>query len=270
MKQTVPGRIHKFGQHLDVISAVLFPLVAWVVDLDTSKPAIKDWPDFAKNLIQSTQSGFLWFACAIAFASIVGIAARKTGHHWVWGTLKYVLNEFRKKAYPNHQTDRNANHRVTLFKRCKWVLRSETLRRGRRPWGGWLVPILRSGHKSLETKALFYAPDGADSEGIAGYAWDSQRQISVPNLPSLTGTSSTTQRQKYADRTFCHIDMVNEMLHKGKSPPRSIGAIPVFANGEIWGVLVLDSQAADGVTDALLDNFSLTVSVIGKLLEKAK
>lgn len=53
-----------------------------------------------------------------------------------------------------------------------------------------------------------------------------------------------------------------------RQPPRSIGAIPIEVHGKIWGALVLDSKAPQGVTNEKIANFKLTAGMIGQLLEK--
>lgn len=85
----------------------------------------------------------------------------------------------------------------------------------------------------------------------------------------MTESSSEAQKSKYAKRTFTSLEYIERAIELKKPLPLSLGAMPVFVHGKIWGVLVLDSQSSDGVTEEVLDNFSLTVEIIGQLLEKA-
>lgn len=239
------------------------------MELTPNAPGASEWPRPIVNWVISVQTSSLWVLSAIGFLALSGLITRKLGKHWVWGTLKFVLDEFQKKAYPEHQGDRNNHHRVTLFQRKQCVMRFDAFGSGRYPWSGWLEPVLRSGHKTLDTKALFHAPENAKSEGIGGYTWDSEMVVCTQNLPKVLISSSLRQKEKYAKRTFCNLDFIDKHLSSGKELPLSLGAIPVFVNGSIWGVLVLDSMAPEGVSEEVLSNFTLTVNVIGKLLEKA-
>lgn len=241
-----------------------------VVELDVKDAGMNAWHSSVKTFLVSLQQSSFWIWLAIAFLAIVGALTKRIGDPWVKNKLKYVLDNFRKKAYASLDNARAQDHRVTLFMHKQYVWnRIGSYKNGCRPWDGWLIPTMRSGHKTLDTKAIFHAPEGDNAQGIAGVAWDSEQQISVCDLPNLVSASSDAQTKKYAKRTFCSIEMVDRYRKANKPLPRSIGAIPVFVNDEIAGVLVLDSHATNGVNDQVLDQFSLTVDIIGQLLERA-
>lgn len=51
--------------------------------------------------------------------------------------------------------------------------------------------------------------------------------------------------------------------------PCSIVAIPIERRGKMWGVIVLDSRYPEGVTDKAVEDYRLTVALVGHLLERA-
>ncbi len=73
----------------------------------------------------------------------------------------------------------------------------------------------------------------------------------------------------YANKTFCEAGVVDRYLAQNRTPPRSIGAIPIEVHGKIWGALVLDSKEPHGVSNEKTNQFKLTTNLIGQLLEKA-
>lgn len=266
-----------FCAHCDWISSSCFALLTVVMGVDTNIAPYKSWPKFVLSWIDSIKEVSIWLVIALAVLAGFGILYKRLHNPWVWEKLKFVLDGFQKKAYADFTGDREQYHKVTLFRHQDFIFFRKHWSgrwywpwgKGHKPFGGWLVPVLRSGHKAAKPKTVFYAPEDGDSEGVAGCAWDAQAQI-IPteSLPQLTESSSAAQKSKYAKRSFTSIEYVENTIKLKKSLPLSLGAMPVFVHGKIWGVLVLDSQSSDGVTEEVLDNFSLTVEIIGQLLEK--
>lgn len=247
--------------------------------MNVEEKTYKLWPAAAARAMAWLQenSFFLWLT--LGFVSILGWWFRRRGDPWVWDKLQILLDDFQRVAYRDFAADIRDHHRVTLFRHQKWHWRFRTCmtrgiwpwKPGRYPWSGWLVPVLRSGITSQNTRAVFLAPDDANSaEGVAGRAWGSNRILVVDDLPRITSTSGRTQVTRYARRTFCPEEIVRDYMGRGKDLPRSIGAIPIEVNNKMWGVLVLDSQNEHGVTEDVVNNFTLTVKIIGQMLEKAK
>lgn len=115
------------------------------------------------------------------------------------------------------------------------------------------------------------APDNGNlAEGVAGKAWVANQIMVVPDLPNLSSSSADRQIARYAKRTSCPIPIVKDYVTRGRDLPRSIGAIPIEVDNAPWGVLVLDSREEQGVTPELLNSYTLIVSSISQLLEKAK
>jgi len=269
------GLLYFLGRQAEWIGAGLLLLFTLIIELDLSNKNLNGWPDFILKGIGYTQQWSFYILVAIVFISMFAVVVNRLPDKWVWEKLKFVLDEFQKKAYVNHLDDRTDDHRITLFQykkfagfRFKHNKTTFSLWGENALFGGWLVPVLRSGHRSLNTKAIFRAPLQGESEGVVGLCWDNQRSPVVDELPRVVRSTSDEQRDKYARRTFSDRRMIDDYVEGGKPLPRAIGAIPVFVNGEIWGVLVLDSQAKNGVTQEVLDNFSLTVEIIGQLLER--
>ena len=278
----IPIKLRKgfywFCSHCDWISSSLFALLTVAMGIDTKSDEYKSWPIFVLTWIDKVKPISIWLVLILAILAVFGVLYKRLHNPWVWEKLKFVLDGFRKKAYADFSGDREQYHKITLFRHQDFILFRQHWSgrwywpwgKRRNPFGGWLVPVLRSGHKAATPKTVFYAPADGDSEGVAGCAWDAQAQI-IPaeTLPQLTDSSSESQKRKYAKRTFTSLEYIERAIELKKPLPLSLGAMPVFVHGKIWGVLVLDSQSSDGVTEEVLDNFSLTVEIIGQLLEKA-
>ena len=102
-----------------------------------------------------------------------------------------------------------------------------------------------------------------------GKAWASKTTIIVDSLKEIRQNSAIKTKKTYANKTFCDVSIVDRYLAQNRTPPRSVGAIPIEVHGKIWGALVLDSQEPDGVTEEKTNQFKLTTELIGQLLEKA-
>ncbi|WP_162913164.1 hypothetical protein [Rhodospirillaceae bacterium SYSU D60014] len=237
------------------------------------------WPAAFATSIAWLQKYSLLIWAALGTAAIIGWFLRRQGDPWIWDKLQALLDEFQAVAYPGFQHHIKDHHRVTLFKYKKWYwcLRTPMTngrwpwRRGRYPWSGWLVPMLRSGRTSQNTRAVFLVPDnGGEAEGVAGRAWASNCVIVVDKLPAISAQSSRRKIKQYAEGTYCPEPIIKDYLERSRPLPRSIGAIPIEVDNKAWGILVLDSRDEQGVTSDLVANFTLTIKFIGQMLEKAK
>lgn len=275
------NRLQRFtfmvGNALDPIIGV--SIIGFGAITAVESATYQSWPHIIVTTIEwsKTYSFPIW--TALGSSAMLGALLRWRGDPWVWDKLQTLLDRFQEVAYnrfPHHIKD---DHRVTLFRYRKWhwALSSPMTEgilpwnRRRLPWSGWLVPVLRSGKTSQKTRAVFMVPDnGNDAEGVAGRAWASNSVTVAENLPSLTRTSAKKQISRYAARTHCPENVICDYLRRGRSLPRSIAAIPIEVRNVPWGVLVLDSSQGDGVTQELVDNFTLIVHSISQILEKAK
>lgn len=268
---------YKTGKILDPI--VGFCIVGFSLIMSVESEAYQDWPAIFVRVIGSFQKHSFPAWMGLGFLTILGWYFRRGGDPWIWDKLQTLLDEFQAVAYRRFKDHVKDDHRVTLFKyrRLSWVWNTPMTKgnwpwkRGRLPWSGWLVPVLRSGITSKKTKAIFLVPDnGNQAEGVAGRAWASNSIIVSDRLPPLTAQSSEMQINRYATRTYCPSEIVRDYVKQNRPLPRSIGAIPIEVGNRPWGVLVLDSRDENGVTDELLNNFTLIVKSISQLLEKAK
>ena len=202
--------------------------------------------------------------------------AHLIGPPWVWAAIHAIFDEVRERAFRYKEGEPVHHHRVTLFEHvhfwriwrlwlCLWQWKV-----GRFPWSGWLIPSARSGHTTKSCSTRFLAPDDADrAEGVVGQAWATNSQILVDKLPEVSESSSSTVIAEYATRTFVTPDWVKDRL--GKPLPRSLCGVPIEVEGRIWGVLVLDSRAEDGIkSQKVTDLVDFVGIVLRHLLRRAK
>ena len=161
-----------------------------------------------------------------------------------------LLDQICEDAFKNQSFELDQHRRVTLFQHRRFCWRRWPF------FGGWLIPIERSGNHTRKTNAIFYAPDdGESSEGVAGRAWSRRKNVLVEALPDLRSKKVTDEDfLKYAEKSFCK---ANKLRRK---PPqaRSLLGIPIDVGNKMWGVIVFDSvnegipkRAAEGVFNKL-------------------
>lgn len=202
---------------------------------------------------------------------LAGIAFKKTMEPWRVKNLKFILDAYQDKVFDKRDGESEDENRVTLFKykkRC-WLCYRE--RKGLPlPFRkhGYLVPFMRSGCQSQLSSAVFLVPNSSKhTEGIAGRAYSTKRQVSIENLPPITSSTSAENLEKYAKESYMDINMVREYASQNKTLPRSITAIPIEVNNKRWGVLVLDSVHETGIPSDAISNYTVTLALIGRLLE---
>lgn len=260
--------IYIWGKRSGVAAGALFAVLATVAKLPQG---YEQWYSPLPQLIGQLKNNFSWIWIAAALLTVVNGIFRALPDPWIWSILRQILNQIQKVAYQDFVGQLNNHHRVTLFKHKKW--RWVIKKVGQKyfwPWSGWLVPVLRSGHVSQKSKACFLASkDDINPQGVVGQSWGSNAITVASELPGLSSVSGDAQITKYTTRTFADFEHVKSQCKQGKNLPRSIGAVPIVVKGDIWGVLVLDSQNAQGVTDELMSSLTIPVGIIGQLLEKA-
>ena len=256
-------------------------IVLWgpLSEADFSRPPFSHWPEGILGIVVSLKDYSLMLYGLIVVLFFYSLLAQRAGDPWIREKIQYLIDGVRDRLYEDFGTDRLDEHRVTLFKRTgfAWKIRRPGSRKywpygaGYFPWSGWLMPVLRSGHTAQTSSSAFLAPSGKLShkvKGVVGRAWASKNTIVVDNLNEIRQDSALKTKKTYASKTFCEIDWVERCLGQNRQPPRSIGAIPIEVHGKIWGALVLDSKAPQGVTNEKIANFKLTAGMIGQLLEK--
>lgn len=278
-RNSIRSRLYPFGRYLEATGVFGFTAMAFILDYDESKASYTDWPNGVSSLLKWAQESSYEILLYLSLLTLVGIFLRLRGDPWLWDKLAFILNGYQAKALPCGVGIANHQHRVTLFQRkrfASWPRRGAgpawwPYGKGRWPGSGWMKPVLRSGHTTKKTKAIFLAPDDPSlAEGLAGQSWVGNQVLIRPDLPDLNVPKPSKKKvEEFARKTFCSDSMVQFMIRNKKPMPQSLAAIPVDVNGQIWGVVVLDSSDPNGVTRQSVVDFELTVALIGQLLEKS-
>uniref|UniRef100_UPI003F7EE0B4 hypothetical protein n=1 Tax=Xanthomonas sp. 0924 TaxID=2835534 RepID=UPI003F7EE0B4 len=181
--------------------------------------------------LRSFQSGWV-----IPTLLIVAPGIAYLRNKWDSGRVEQVheiLDAICSKAFKGEKFDLEQHRRVTLFRYqyiCVW----------RFPFfGGFLVPLERSGGHTRRTGSIFRVhDDGSKNEGVAGRAWSGEDYY-VPNLPDLCSNPSQVDYEEYATKTFFPLARLRKM--KSKPGSRAISAFAVTVANKKWGVLVIDT-----------------------------
>ncbi len=281
MLRTGPKRklIFKASGYIYVVAGLLSSFTVWAMAVKGDDTWILDKP-ILWGLIERFQTIAIWALAALAIIVVCTALIKQMADPWVVEKLQFILDEYQDKVFKNANAPLDHN-RVTLFKfrkslyfRRHW--QEPTLPRWvpfktRRFRGDYLVPYMRSGHLTLNTKTLFYidSENSSKCQGVAGQSWSKRGTVLAPALPKITSSSTDAEKESYAKVTKSHARLLDKYLSEGREPPRSIAAMTVECNGKLWGVIVLDSLDPLGVTDQSVDHYSLTVALIGHLLERA-
>lgn len=207
-----------------------------------------------------------WWALPVA-TGVVGLAQllkKHIGSPQYWDLVHYLLDELRTAVFKNKQNEQ-FSERVTLFRHRKFAMVTRVW-----PWSGWLVPVERSGHLTRKSDAIWRAPDDGDSaEGIAGRVWVGGNIIRVDELPELTVDSPEELIREYASRTFIEEKQLRKKLKKKKTMPRAMCGIPIEFNGQVWGVIVIDSRLPVLIAETDIRRFyKIHSAILNKILSK--
>lgn len=146
-----------------------------------------------------------------------------------------LLDQIRENTFKNEKFDHEQHARITLFKHVWFCWRRWPF------FGGWLIPLERSGFATRKTDAIFRAPDdGEKCEGVAGRAWSRRAKVYVDTLPKLRKKNpppSDAEFDTYAQKSFCSV----KKLRRKPPQARSLCGIPIEVGNKRWGVLVVDS-----------------------------
>lgn len=268
--------LHAASEWAYITGSLIAALVGWLNGIEKDEKWLINRP-ILWRMIEYIQEHSLYAYIAIGVIIATSFAYRRLGDPWVLEKLQFILDEYQEKVFSANGAPRD-HDRVTIFKYKRNCLleRHWSAKHWYAPWGnnpkfsGYLVPFMRSGHISQNSRAIFYAPDDSDkAEGVAGMAWCSRRSVIFNNLPEIKAGAKPRSIQSYAKATKCDEEMVRKYMADQRTMPRSIAAIPIECNGEPWGVVVLDSRSPNGVTNSSIEHYTLTVALIGHLLEKA-
>ncbi len=281
MMRTGPKRkfIYNSAEYVYLIAGVLISFSMWALNLKGDELFLEDFA-WALPAVKVFQGFGLYIVAALMLAVLVSMLVRQQADPWVIEKLEFILNKYQEKIFKNSNAAFDCN-RVTLFRFEKglwfkkhWMDRKQKWWRPfktRRMYGNYLVPFMRSGHMALKTKTVFYidSENSANTEGVAGEAWVTRKVRIMPDLPLLTPTTGKTAKESYAKVTRSTVRFLDKYLSENRQPPRSIVAMPVECNGKLWGVIVLDSRDALGVTAESVEHYTLTLALIEQLLERA-
>ncbi|MCX5590894.1 hypothetical protein [Alcaligenes endophyticus] len=251
-------------------------LLSWCNGLDGTEAWLANRPNvFA--FIERIQIISFWLYVICWSVFIWAVIYKRKGDPWLVEKLQFILDRYQEGAFNAEAGTPKDHNRVTLFRHQKgFFVRHWSAKSGLWPWGDYhpfssfLVPVLRSGHISKKTAIAFHVSDASDkTEGIAGMAWSCGEALCVTDLPEMIAVSGVRQKNTYAEKTYCDKRMIEDYINRKRNMPRSIVAIPVERKGKIWGVVVADSRSPKGVTESAVENYRLTVALIGHLLERA-
>lgn len=165
-----------------------------------------------------------------------------------WATdrrkLKQVLDSAHKVCFRGVPEERLYLHRVTLFKAS----------RRRSVPGAYLKIFARSGtaFQRSDTRLLIDDERLDGNEGVAARAWFTNAQATVVNLPAWPEHPNPDHLNdplcnEYATKGLIPINKAARLTVKSRSIDATVVRKP---SGERWGVLVLDSQEPDGISDS--------------------
>lgn len=306
-----------FTRNRDVLITLfglIFNLAVFLFNEDFTKPKYDGWIVWSITLLKWLQvnasvilmviSGIIIIVLLFIFPLVRKLFERDY-EDWEW--LRFFVERASEKAYEEIEDREPHYDRVTLFKYVRrlprkyrhWSapdLRSWRLFNGLGVGstlnyfnrgghyggrGGWLIPVIRSRHEDVDCLkgSVFAVPKGdmAAYEGVGGQAFRRSLTEVIVKLPRAISSTNVVNRQKYATKCKCPIELVNAMIDSRSSLdvplPRTVGAIPIhYANGNKWGVLVFDSRNEDAfpgeVNNAALlnDLFETTINGMVKAL----
>ncbi|EJE4179057.1 GAF domain-containing protein (plasmid) [Vibrio parahaemolyticus] len=262
--------------------AAMSLFVGSVIQLDLQSEQIKKYPIWGE-VVRDIKS----YAPTLLFASATLIVVtyailKSTNSVSILKCLQAKLNSLRGWLCCDIAGDIDDNHRVTLFKHKKtyfgllfrrkyWATRYFPWTLKKHPWSGWLVPVARSGYTGQNSRSVFWAPDnGNRAEGVAGIAWAKGGDVvHFEKLPKIASETSQQNRERYCNHTKVSPMLLNAYVEEGKSPARSFLAFSLLVDGEAWGVVVVDSQSAEGIdVNQISKAIDVTCTLMPVLLEE--
>ena len=210
-----------------------------------------------------------WAWLIVLLATVIGSwlstwYLNRYGKPEISAILHKVLRELRDGVFGD-AAGRHSDHRVTLFAhRSSWW---RGVRWCKRPRRGWLVPIARPGHTSLNSSTCFHAPDDSSkAEGVAGQAWIANDGAeAVLDLPDVHKSGTSDDLKEYARRSW----VSRSWVEKNRPRTRSLAAYVIETeDSERWGVLVLDSREPHLDMEVLNAAFRSHGNVLGRVVEE--
>ncbi len=218
---------------------------------------------------QGTTHG--WWLILVATALIAASLQlqKMIGSPEVWDVLHALLSSTQGLVFTGPGYEVSDHHRVTLFRVRCYRNKADVVGLVRQLFQckpRYLVPVVRSGHTSQETKAYFSIGDGENQcFGVAGQCWFRNQIVSRWNLPDLHSEPSEAKLLEYATNSFAHLDLIRHRLPRA----RAILAAPVQIKQELWGALVFDSRNPAQINQTNVDKLcAMLAGHLGKMIEK--
>jgi hypothetical protein len=219
-------------------------------DADAARSNAPLWIKDTISFVHKTCGSWFW-VCA-ALAALTTFSRNFVGPKEVWSAVHTLLNDFRDRAFET-QEDPYAN-RVTLFRHSQWCFKRtawfKMFTQGKWIWGGWLVPVERSGDMAQSPSVAFYAPlDHPNrAEGFAGIVFRRRVTFERPELPDLNRRMLDSAAGEKTLKVYCELTNVTpseikERLKRDRMCARSFWGLHLEKEDtSLWGVLVIDSQ----------------------------
>jgi len=212
-----------------------------------SKAKAEEFWEVLQAPVRQLQGGWV-IPILLITAPVVAFTRRRFDN----GRLEHVhdlLDQMCEKTFKTQSFDLPQHRRVTLFKYkrfCIW----------RFPFfGGFLVPIERSGNDTRKTNSIFKVHDnGEKNEGIAGRVWSANASLAVFELPDIEGECGESNLDDYAAKTFYPRKKLDRLDKRPNA--RSLMGIPVQVSNKRWGVIVIDSIKPNFTDRTARDAFS--------------
>lgn len=235
---------------------------------------LKKLPDILTPLMTwvMAHAGWIVFILTLAIAG-TKLLREHLDRQWRWSLIKELVDRIAKEAFTG-TTGANHHHRATLFQHVQWCWLCPFHGNwywpwgpGRMPWSGWLVPVIRSGYATQNSKTVFLAPDDADqAEGVAGLVWANDKEMVIETPTAITPSSTTAEVNAYSANTYVSHDWIQHQIESGNVLHASFRGIPIEVKGRKWGVLLLDSRDPTAAGRATL-HMSNHAFLLGKLIE---
>lgn len=273
-------RIRKIGDALLYIGTLLMAILLWLIDANFDANGYSSWNESIRELFIHAQGlSWVWLIIIILLFAI-GYLLKVFTPSGAWIIIKTLIDDCHEIAYPDHQDGAMHEHRITLYQyqslllwpygKRDWTNKPWYNPWGRklRPWTGWLVPKVRSGHTTQSLRSVFIAnKNRAISEGVCGQAWLNKVAVKPTTIRSINQSSAARRIDQYCKDCWGDPDMVKKRLKDGFKPPLAIAAIPIKVHGEIWGILCLDSVSPDAISESYNNDLSMIVRSFERLLE---
>lgn len=217
----------------------------------------QNFPDWAAKPITWLQAG--WLLPAVLILAPMTVWGRKRTDRSKHRLVKELLDEICRQTFGDEDFDLEQHRRVTLFRFRNFCWRRPPF------FGGFLVPIERSGEATRKSGSIFRAPDdGEAGTGIAGRTWSRRRMIYVDGLPDLRNGCDDEKFKEYAEKTF----MGAAQLRNRPPQARALLGIPVDVNHRRWGVIVIDTVNTSIQRSSAEDLFKKLASPLSSILKE--